>query len=202
MHLAVAFLLPALALAAPIADLEPRRSSGFFSLMSVRSASPIHFATINASGRAFWIGKPTSTYCPSGISGLDCSKINNNVTALATGDVGKASGAGMDTIVPGGQQVYVETNGALGYTQAHSGSIPTGAYTTGFVYTPPTNSQQHWGHLSFTGHGANGLIACPTAKAGVYQIFANVSGLKNKDKCLGFDAFALPYSGSAAWQYT
>lgn len=34
--------------------------------------------------------------------------------------------------VPGGQQIYVNVNGALGFTQAHSASIPTGAYIGGF----------------------------------------------------------------------
>jgi hypothetical protein len=34
--------------------------------------------------------------------------------------------------VPGGQQIYVNVNGALGFTQAHSAAVPTGAYIGGF----------------------------------------------------------------------
>jgi hypothetical protein len=34
--------------------------------------------------------------------------------------------------VPGGQQIYVATNGALGFTEAHSSLVPPGAYIGGF----------------------------------------------------------------------
>ncbi|CAF9902930.1 MAG: hypothetical protein GOMPHAMPRED_000036 [Gomphillus americanus] len=201
MRFSPALLLPALAAAAPVANVEASTGSGPFTLMSVRSASPVHLQQVNATGQAFFIGKPTATYCPSGVSGLDCSQFNKDTTVVGTSDVGKASGAYLADTVPGGQNLYVQKNGALGFTQAHSGAIPEGAYTTGFVYTAPTSSSQPWGHLTFTGHGATGLFACP-AGTNVYQVFADVTGFKNKSKCLGFDAFAIPYNGTSAWQYT
>jgi len=34
--------------------------------------------------------------------------------------------------VPGGQQVYVTAEGALGFTQAHSANVPSGAYIGDF----------------------------------------------------------------------
>jgi hypothetical protein len=34
--------------------------------------------------------------------------------------------------VPGGQQIYVDVSGALGFTQAHSAEVPTGAFIGGF----------------------------------------------------------------------
>jgi hypothetical protein len=34
--------------------------------------------------------------------------------------------------VPGGQQIFVNLNGALGFTQAHSAYVPPGAYIGGF----------------------------------------------------------------------
>ena len=59
--------LPFLAAAAPAAEphyKNPVKPSGPVVLLSTHSASPIHLQSINASGQAFWIGKPTSSYCP------------------------------------------------------------------------------------------------------------------------------------------
>ena len=167
--------------------------------MSVRSASPIHYGTVAASGFRFYINRPTATYCPGGV--VPCEGFQNDTTVVVLGEANKQTGGGMYTTVPGGQQLYVTKDGQLGYTQAHSAAIPEGAYTTGFTYTPPSG-EQSWGYFSFTNGGANGLVACPTAdNANVYQVFANVTG-KDTSKCLGFNAFALTYSGKTAWQYT
>jgi hypothetical protein len=38
-----------------------------FSLIAARSGSPIHLQSINANGQAFWIGKDTSSYCPTSV---------------------------------------------------------------------------------------------------------------------------------------
>lgn len=35
-----------------------------FGIIAIRSASPIHFASVNANGEGFWIGKDTSSFCP------------------------------------------------------------------------------------------------------------------------------------------
>jgi hypothetical protein len=57
---------------------------------------------INASGGNFYINRNTSTYCPDGVSGLDCSTFTGSGTAFVIGE-------GSDTMslqvtVPGGQQ--------------------------------------------------------------------------------------------------
>lgn len=101
----------------------------------------------------------------------------------------------MNTVVPGGQQVYVTSDGQLGYTIAHSASIPQNANTTGFAYTPETEAGTP-GSLTFNG---NDFVACPTGDAGVYQIYA--ASLKTDSDCIGIAAAAFNYSGSAAWQY-
>jgi hypothetical protein len=56
---------------------------------------------INASGREFYTNKPASTYCPAGVSGLDCSQFVGTQTILVNGDTGYA---GLSVTVPGGQQ--------------------------------------------------------------------------------------------------
>ena len=101
--------------------------------------------------------------------------------------------------VPGGQLVYVETNGALGFTQAHSAFIPAGAVVSTFTLVPGTS----FGDLGFSGLGANGFVACPSANGSVpYQIFANVAA-GNFTNCLGFDALTTEFTGGfGAWEYT
>lgn len=49
-------------LAVPLAERQDNPTP--FGLMALRSASPIHFGTINANGEAFWIGKSTLAFCP------------------------------------------------------------------------------------------------------------------------------------------
>ena len=65
MYFAAALLsyLPVLAAAAP-AYFEARTPSPILTLIAARSASPIHFQPVNANGRAFWLGKPSASYCP------------------------------------------------------------------------------------------------------------------------------------------
>ncbi|KAL9037851.1 MAG: hypothetical protein Q9214_005518, partial [Letrouitia sp. 1 TL-2023] len=49
-------------------SISPHRSDpvspASFGLIALRSASPIHFGSIDASGYAFYIGKKTVSYCP------------------------------------------------------------------------------------------------------------------------------------------
>ena len=95
--------------------------------------------------------------------------------------------------------VYVQTDGEVGYTQAHSANIPSGAVTTTFSHTTGSS----FGTFGFNGLGATGFVACPSTASGFpYQIYANVKG-KDFSKCLGFDALTTNYNtGAAAWQYT
>ena len=68
--------------------------------------------------------------------------------------------------------------------------------------TPPVSGQPY-GHLSFAAKGATGLVACSEGgEQGPYKVYANIKGGRDFSECLGFDAFALPYEGKTAWQYT
>lgn len=105
-------------------------------------------------------------------------------------------------MVPGGQQLYVETSGAMGFTQAHSAAIPPGALVGFFEYVA---GEDHSSYI-FTGWDATGFMACPdTPEKENFQVFANISNATaptgNRDDCIDFDArvTGLP---SAAWQYT
>ena len=113
----------------------------------------------------------------------------------------------MAVTVPGGQQVYVDPkDGAIGYTQAHSASMPEGAITKGFIYTPPAEDAS-FGYLTFK---KRGLLACSTtgdSAEAPYQIYANLRSIDfDEDACLGFSGLAVtgPKNGTqtGAWQYT
>lgn len=201
--LALLPLLPTLALAAPVASTAsaPAATPTPFTLMSVRSASPIHYGTVNANGEAFWIGKPSANSCPPNLPDNECGQLNNASTILSCELPDNAkTRCGFDTVVPGGQTVYVGQRGALRYTVPHGDVVPKGAHPAGFVHTPPTETTDY-GLLTFEGAGADGFVACPTNGTFPYQVFANIEGARNFDECLGFELFALPYTGAPAWEY-
>ncbi|PGG98431.1 hypothetical protein AJ79_08871 [Helicocarpus griseus UAMH5409] len=190
----LASLLPLLAAAAPAPAEVPR-----FTVMAARSASPIHYSPMQATGRHFMLGGEPSTYCP-----------QPPVEECPPGKITVVAGAGptssLNVMVPGGQQIYVEPTGALGFTQAHSAQIPEGSLTTGFKFTPG----DQFGHWTFEGFGADGFMGCPPQnpdESPLYQVFANIKNATvptgNVDDCLPFSALAPPYTGPnpAAWQY-
>lgn len=57
-------VLPLLAATAPTAK-EEAKTNPPFTVMSLRSGSPIHFLTMTASDEHFWLGGKTASYCPS-----------------------------------------------------------------------------------------------------------------------------------------
>lgn len=194
-------LLP-LALSSPITPRDDVYTPPVvFGVIAARSASPIHFQAVNASGQAFWIGKNSATYCPD-IPQFECPPDPGTVFAAG------GEGASLDTVVPGGQQVYVAPTGALSYTRPHSGYIPPGSAVGTFNATL-TQSGGPIGFFTFEGLGATGWLACPVTKNGPYQVFADIKGLKDKDvpghhkdKCLGFSMITSPFTGQAAWEYS
>ncbi|KAJ5373000.1 hypothetical protein N7517_005006 [Penicillium concentricum] len=182
--------LPLLAASAPTSQ-PPAIPNPAFSVMAMRSASPIHFAQLNAAGQKFYLGGETASYCPAQVS--NCPP--GNQTVFAPG------GGSLDVMVPGGQQVYVDPNGALSFTQAHSANIPQGSSRGPFHYA----ADEPWAHYSFAGWGATGFMACPTDDSR-WQVFAAIQNATvphgNVAECLGFSAVALTYDGEVpAWQY-
>ncbi|MCJ1269421.1 hypothetical protein MMC22_009313 [Lobaria immixta] len=206
--LAAALPLLAAAAPAPAASSAPVANSGPIGLIATHSASPIHLSSVNAAGQNFWIGKDTSSYCP--LTPASSCPPGKNTVIEVLGDQAHPGTAAMDVVVPGGQQMFIRSNGALGYTQAHSASIPTGAITTGFTYTPPSGGAQ-FGTFGVSLPGSAGLLACPTGAnfSGPYQVFVNLKNLKDSDvaggkinKCIGMNALAVSTNGADAWQYT
>ncbi|KAI9680490.1 MAG: hypothetical protein M1817_003930 [Caeruleum heppii] len=166
-------------------------AAGPFSLLAVRSASPLHYRPIAAAGRAFYIGRPTSAYCPSPPVSAEACPVGNETILIQNGD-----SLAMSVSVPGGQRAYIGPSGALSYTGPHSGSIPAGSLQTGFGtrYGTPLPA------LEFR---AQGFLACPVVGAeGVYQVFANVP-VAERQGCLPFVALEVPAAATVgAWEYT
>ncbi|OQE93174.1 hypothetical protein PENNAL_c0006G11911 [Penicillium nalgiovense] len=183
---------------------QANSSDAAFSVMSARSASPVHLLPLNAAGTYFWLGGNAHTYSP--VPGVP----DTNQTVIANGHF-------LDVVVPGGQAIYVDNKGALRFTSPHSAYEPAGSSDGPFVYTPGNS----FGHWSFKGQGASGFMACPTtngtsgyrrslrdaAAAPKWQVYA---ALKNAtvpsgkvDDCLGFEALAVAVNTTSpvAWEY-
>lgn len=101
MHTTTALLsaLPILASAANIYDQT-------FTLLSARSASPIHLQPINASAGGLWIGKPQTTFCPNATAqGTPIPCPNATYSTIFTGPDEETGGIALDVDVPGGQMM-------------------------------------------------------------------------------------------------
>ncbi|KAF2088676.1 hypothetical protein K490DRAFT_73039 [Saccharata proteae CBS 121410] len=172
--------------AATVLAALPAVMASSFTGLSVRSGSPIQYGSINANGGAFYIGKPTQSYCPESV-GDACP--DGTYTVFSGGD----DTLSMDVEVPGGQQVYIAPSGALTFTAPHSASMPEGSISNGFTLSEGTS----FGYLSWT----NGFVACPSANGSApYQVFGAIPSL-NTSSCLGFDFLASNATGVGAWEY-
>ncbi|KAK5257451.1 hypothetical protein LTR16_000616 [Cryomyces antarcticus] len=142
--------------------------------------------TIEASGLHFVVGRSAASYCPSPPVPASSCPPGNTTVFLGS--------QAMDVVVPGGQQFFVAANGALSFTQAHSGAVPAGASYDVRVYLGG----------GFFGPGGSSWKACPlSGSAGVYQVFAGLSSVSFSADCVGFDAVVhdQPKGTVGAWQY-
>lgn len=176
--------------ACPTASASATSTPSTFAGLAIRSASDIHYLSVNANGQSFWLGKNTTTYCPAS-AGVPCPANDTTPqTVFASANSGTAS---LDVTVPGGQQVYVSGTGALKFTAPHSANTGEGAVVDGFSVSDL--------HLQFQGQD---WYACPDAEVdnvwGVYA--ASVYAGDDVDQCLGF-AFRTVDAGDAqaVWEY-
>lgn len=95
--------------------------------------------------------------------------------------------------VPGGQQIYIAPNGAVSFTQAHSGYVPPDSLFDGF-------SVDQDGKLFFAGFG---FYSCPPAdQTSDYQLYAAAHN-PSTDECVVVQLFTSTNIGAGfgAWQY-
>lgn len=114
--------------------------------------------------------------------------------------------------VPGGQNIYVDQDGAVRFTAPNSPEIPAGSIDTSYTYTPDSISpgKGQW-------NIGDGLMACPASKASsrrarradsgsLYQLYtARIDAVVptgDIGDCFGIVAIAVATSPSeAAEQY-
>lgn len=201
----IAATLAGLAVAAPVA----RDAVDTVGLIALRSTTAIHLSTVSENGLKFWIHKDTATYCPP--QAEPCPSKSNpsppSNTKLKTAPAGNSTqllasttseGISLNANVPGGQQVYVASDGSLSATQAHSANTGDNGLRGPFEYTPaPTSSVGSllFNNLSFT--------ACPVATdPNVYQVFAlGYPGFVAGTGCIAFNLGTYPGTSSPVWQY-
>ncbi|KAK0713965.1 hypothetical protein B0T26DRAFT_622668, partial [Lasiosphaeria miniovina] len=148
---------------------------------------------IQANGGRFWIGKPPSAYCPPDVAGLDCSVYPGASTVFSGGN----DTVFLNVAVPGGQQVYIAPDGAMGYTPPHSAFMPDGSVVSGWWREISVAG----GAPTIVGNGQSSMMACPAAgQDGVYQVFFGVSRAQ-LTSCVSFQMRTYTASGVVAWEY-
>ncbi|KAI0097989.1 hypothetical protein GGR51DRAFT_566031 [Nemania sp. FL0031] len=175
--------------------------SGLFSAGAWRApqGNDVFFVgnSINASGGKFYINKNTSTYCPEGVSGLDCSLYAGTGTTFAISN--GTTTMSLAVTVPGGQQVYVAPDGSLSYTQAHSAYVPEGSLVTGFSRE---QSVAFGAPIYLYSSGQNWYL-CPVSEGEprerTYQIFA--FSPTPPEGCLGTQIRTYGPDEGNVWQY-
>ena len=140
--------------------LKPRQSVDF-SVHVSSDLSTLDGRSVNATDTGFFIGLDTAVECP--LSPPGCEGVSNTTSIIVGGD-GSAS---MDSLVPGGQIIYVKSNGILSFTEPHQeSSIPDDSYTGNFNVGPENE-------LIFSGGDSTGWYVCGDGTEPV-QVFAKV----------------------------
>lgn len=115
-------------------------------------------------------------------------------------------------MVPGGQMIYVEPNGQVKYTPAHSGYMPSGSYVGGWynktVLCECAPTAEVLDFFTTDGSNIGGVMLCPdvqdflTGTGASYQLYANTPefNLTNCVEALGLALQESEYD-IGCWQY-
>ncbi|KIH87704.1 hypothetical protein SPBR_08947 [Sporothrix brasiliensis 5110] len=183
-----------------LAQLTPLAAGTPFTLtVSNPTAAAVDGLAVDACNLRWNLGIETCSYCPT--TGVECPVGNTTVVSAPDTAAGSSTPA-MDVVVPGGQAVYLDPSGAVGYTQAHSAQMPGGSITGGLV---PYSG----GGFVNLNSGGYGWAACPPTAAGGggtgYTLFAvNADNKATLAGCTPVNLKVNPQpSGTiGAWQYT
>ncbi|KAI8635516.1 hypothetical protein F5Y19DRAFT_13709 [Xylariaceae sp. FL1651] len=132
-----------------------------FSITAFSPGSTVDGAQIQAADNGFYTGiSGPSTYCPI-LPSVSCPEVVGTLVASFM--------EAMAVMVPGGQQIYVSSNGQVKYTQPHSAYVPPGSITGGWhnktVVSDCLEPSQR-GVLDFSdGSDGGGVTLCPDVPA-------------------------------------
>ena len=210
-YAAIASLLAVGASAAP--TLETRSADvEAFHLMSLRSASPIHFGSFSAAESNIFINYPQ------GEQGATCDGKADNSATFSLKD-GELFLYNKDS--PRAQQVYVDRSG-MGTFGLSSGRRKNrtdanisraGQGKMGYIsegQSPPRNAElSGWtseknGDFDYLKFDGTTLIACPAATEGSWVVWVNagVSNPGGSEGCLGLSAMVQPDEKPVSCEYT
>lgn len=172
-----------------------------YGMMVLRSASPIHYGQVNASGGKFYIGleKPSVGTCPGSVPKNTCPAGKNTLVLFNDNKY-----ASLNVMVPGGQRIYVAPDRSLSYTSAHSAYIPTGSKVDGFKLGKKGENT-----LRPITHTNGPFVACPKKKGtGPWKVYVGTPKPKDAPSgcatdCLEFSNMAVEVTNEryGAWQY-
>ncbi|KAI8674460.1 hypothetical protein NCS57_00343700 [Fusarium keratoplasticum] len=163
-------VLSGLAAAAPAADAA--KTPGPFQVLALRSASDIHFATVNAAKSSLFLHLP-----------------NSNATCDS-----KSDGAATFSLTKDGELYLYSTDNPPQQVFADRSGMGQGklGYITGAQPPPKNGELKGWvidkdGNLSLDGAS---LLACPNSIEGAWSIWvsAGVANPAGNEGCLGFSA--------------
>ena len=182
-----------LAVGASAAPARETRSADVkaFHLMSLRSASPIHFGSFSAAESNIFINYPQ------GEQGATCDGKADNSATFSLKD-GELFLYNKDS--PRAQQVYVDRSGMgqgkMGYI-SEGQSPPRNAELSGWT----SEKNGDFDYLKFDG---TTLIACPAATEGSWVVWVNagVSNPGGSEGCLGLSAMVQPDEKPVSCEYT
>lgn len=192
------------AIAGPIArqtsDVDPALQNLKYTIMSLRSASPVHFLTLNAIAGRLYLGGATTSYCPPEPTyNSECPP--GNLTVFG----GSCALSAKSPEYPSGQTLWNTDDGTVGYD--FSQVRPPNSYNCPW-YLGDANGTAFDAYIVAT-YGADGFLACPTGQDGVWQVMRSVGDALNPPQgdasaCLGVDLVALAYNETrwGAWQYS
>ncbi|ORY75789.1 hypothetical protein BCR37DRAFT_395467 [Protomyces lactucae-debilis] len=177
--------------AAPAATSAPAVANAF-NFISTRSGDiNVHLRPLYAKGNAIRIGGTVPNSQTPNVPQLAGFPTTSTTSFLIAS--GRAS---LAVSVPGGQQVYVNSDGRLSYTVPHSGNTGTDSTVTGFSVASSGSSNVN---LNF--NGKNSFLACPVSgAAGEYDIYA--AEKTTRTDCTGISILGTPNANPPqAWQW-
>lgn len=208
MKLSSVIALGAAAAAAPTAreTIDPALQNLNYTILALRSASPVHFLSMTAHAGRFYLSNSnyTSSYCPpEAADNQGCPPGNQTVFK---GSCALSAKDPQYWDVPE-QTLWNTDDGVIGYD--FSQVRPTNAYNCPW-YIGKSSNDAFNGTIEAT-YGADGFLACPTAESGVWQVLRSVTDksklappLGDSSKCLGVSLVAINYNATeyGAWVYS
>lgn len=184
--------------------IDPALQNITYTVMALRSASPVHFLQLNAIAGRLYLGGNTTSYCPENVQwGNFCPP--GNVTVFK-------DSCSLDSQNPQYFDVPAQTlwntdDGVIGYDF----SQPRPENTYNCPWYLGTSANDAFAATIEATYGASGFLACPTREQGIWQVLRDVTDasklaapLGDVSQCLGISLVAISYNTTdyGAWVYT